>query len=100
MFRTATTTPNTAASTTASSAVVHPEADVFSVVDVRTASEPGLRLTAAAAGATRGASISVAPARTPVERRRVHRRRDLPASTPHPRDVGRRTATSSGYRPR
>lgn len=83
MFRTPTAAaPITAPATDATNA--------FSVVDARTATTTALRISAAATPRV------VSPAEPP----RPRNRREARITAPPPAPAGRRTATSSGYRPR
>ncbi|MFI6983342.1 hypothetical protein ACIBSV_32675 [Embleya sp. NPDC050154] len=85
MFRTPTAAaPITVPATDAS--------DAFSVVDVRTATTTGMRISAAAAAVPRVVS--------PAEPPRPRHRREARITAPRPAPAGRRAATSSGYRPR
>ncbi|MFE5327756.1 hypothetical protein ACFRCG_15370 [Embleya sp. NPDC056575] len=67
--------------------------DAFSVLDMRTTGAPAPRLTAEAAASPTEAARPIVPPRPQLRRaRRV--------GVPQPPQTGRRTATSSGYRPR
>lgn len=71
----------------------HQVTDAFSVLDMRTTSGPAPRLTAEVAASPTEALRPIVPPRPQLRRaRRV--------GVPQPPRTGRRTATSSGYRPR
>ena len=81
--------------TAAAAAITDRTTDTFSVLDTHTAPGTGLRIAAEAE-----ATAAIRRVAWPAEPPRPRHRREARITTPRPTRTDRRTATSSGYRPR